>query len=522
MNTNRILLKSTFIPIMLLVFVCINACAELRLGTIPSLPPSAKLRVFILPVTGNAPRPGWARPHEQFKKDAFRGITSFLQDTGIYEVVPEEDIRAVLGKQDVEHWKWLRNDLALVKQAGKALHADYAIIFIRNSVSGWDYESRIICVNLGSGKQYTNSFFVPLSSMTSKEQVISDHRKMFQAYYQKMFHDVKEDLLATAFRKGRLLPMEETKEPAAPKAELALAQPSGSPIAPILPGVATEKKPPSTGKALPKLIPPVSKPPEEEKLSALKPSKEPMLKTPLIPEPLPVSKPPAAEAKHALPKGPLKPMPPPEVSIPKTVIPVTQADQGSKTTVSDSKEDSASPQIVAKTFSAPPPDLSGGDKHKDFERKLKNALQGETPVTDKTRLVVYDFAAIERLNVVALILTEALREELFTLGRFRLVNREDMMQMLQEHKLQQSGLVDEKQVAQLGKWLAANESVTGRLAVLGNTYVLQAKRTDIQTLGTLGLGSLRCVAGHEDELLSGIAGLARRLVGLHTTPHGNK
>jgi len=97
-----------------------------------------------------------------------------------------------------------------------------------------------------------------------------------------------------------------------------------------------------------------------------------------------------------------------------------------------------------------------------------------------------------------------------------------MMQMLQEHKLQQSGLVDEKQVVQLGKWLAANESVTGRLAVLGNTYVLQAKRTDIQTFGTLGLGSLRCVAGHEDELLSGMPDLARRLVGLHTTPHGNK
>ena len=157
MNRNRIPLKSLFIPIMLLVFVCINACAEIRLGTIPSPPPSAKLRVFIMPVTGNTPRSGWARPHEQFKKDTFRGINAFLQDTGIYEVVPEEDIQAVLGTRDVEHWQWLRNDLALVKQAGKALHVDYAIISIRNSVSGSDYESQIICVNLDSGKQYTDS-----------------------------------------------------------------------------------------------------------------------------------------------------------------------------------------------------------------------------------------------------------------------------------------------------------------------------------------------------------------------------
>jgi hypothetical protein len=484
------------------------------------------LRVFIMPVTGNPPRigtrSGWARPHEQFKKDTFRGISAFLQDTGIYEVVPEEDIRAVLGTQDVEHWQWLRNDLALVKQVGKALHADYAIISIRNAVSGWDYESKIICVNLDSGKQYTNSYYVSLSSMNSQEEVLSWNRKMFQASYQKVFHNVKEDLLATAFRKGRLMPMEEIKKPAAPKAKLALAQPSEFPIAPALPGAATEKKPSPAGKTLPKLIPPVSKPPEEEKLSALPPPTEPILKTQPIPGALPVSKPPAAEAKHALPKGPLKPIPPTDLSIPKTVIPVTPANQVAKKTVSDSKEDSVSPKIVAKISSAPPPDLSGGDKHKDFERKLENELQSETPMTDKTRLVVYDFAAIEHLNVVALILTEALREELFTLGQFILVNREDLLQVMQELKLQQSGLVDEKQIVALGKWLAANETVTGRLAVLGNSYILQAKRTDIKTMGTLSLGSLRCVAGHEDELLSGMPDLARRLVGLYTTPHGHK
>jgi hypothetical protein len=135
---------------------------------------------------------------------------------------------------------------------------------------------------------------------------------------------------------------------------------------------------------------------------------------------------------------------------------------------------------------------------------------------------VYDFDATERLNVVSLILTEALREELFILGQFMLVNRENMLHVMHELKLQQSGMVDEKQVIQLGKWLAANEAVTGKLAVLGNFYILQAKRTNIQTMGTLALGSLRCAAGHEDELLSGMPDLARKLVGLYTTPQGNK
>lgn len=473
--------KIVSLHIIFLILFCINACAEIRLGTIPTPPPSAKVRVLIMPVSGNPPstrgRSGWARPHEEFKKDAFRGISTFLQDTGIYDVVPEEDIRAVVGTQDIEHWKWLRNDLALVKQVGKALHADYAILSIRNAVSGWDYESRIICLNLESGKQYTNSYYVSIpSSETSREEVLSWNRKMFRVYYRKMFHDVKEDLLATAFRKGRLIPMEETKKPATPKEKLSLAQATESPI----------------------------------------------LRTQPVPEALPVPKSPTAKAKDELPTAPLKQKPPADVSIPKKTIPATPADQGAKKTVSDSKEESVLPKTVAKISSAPPPDLSGRDTHNDFERKLEAELQSELPMTDKTRLVVHDFTAVERLNVVSLILTEALREELFLLGQFILVNREDLTQVMQELKLQQSGLVDEKQIVELGKWLAANENVTGRLSVLGNSYILQAKRTDIKTMATLSLGSLRCTAGHEDELLSGMPNLARKLVGLHTDSHNKK
>jgi hypothetical protein len=63
--------------------------------------------------------------------------------------------------------------------------------------------------------------------------------------------------------------------------------------------------------------------------------------------------------------------------------------------------------------------------------------------------VVYDFDAVERLSVVALILTDALREELFILRRFLLVNSENMMQVMRELKLQHSGLVDEKEFVQL-------------------------------------------------------------------------
>ena len=155
--------------------------------------------------------------------------------------------------------------------------------------------------------------------------------------------------------------------------------------------------------------------------------------------------------------------------------------------------------------------------------KKKTAPTGETlphpistaskAVTGKTRIVVHDFNASEQLQVVSLILSEALREELFRLGNFSLVNRENLAQVMSENRLQQSGLVDETQVIKIGKWLGADEAVTGRLAQLGNSFILQVKRTDITTTSTLGFGYLKCTTGQEEELLVGLPELARKIAG---------
>jgi hypothetical protein len=137
--------------------------------------------------------------------------------------------------------------------------------------------------------------------------------------------------------------------------------------------------------------------------------------------------------------------------------------------------------------------------------------KGEASVRGKVRLVVYDLEAGERLRPAAMILSEALREELFKLGRFQLVNRENLGKVLQEIELGMSGLVDEKQAVQIGKGLAAGEVVTGQLGALGKSYILQAKRIDAESFRTLSIQSLKSSRGEEDILLIGIPDLARRL-----------
>jgi hypothetical protein len=191
------------------------------------------------------------------------------------------------------------------------------------------------------------------------------------------------------------------------------------------------------------------------------------------------------------------------------------------------KQKVAEPELTAaKKIPSPAPALTGREpatqtrekqispssKQREFEKELEKSLQAKDKKQDGARLVVYDFDSVERLRVVGLILTEALREELHNLGGFVLVNRENMLQAMEEYKLQQSGPVDEKQAVKMGKWLAANEAVTGHLAILGSTSVLQAKRYDIKTMSTIALGSLKCKSGAEDELLNNMHELAIKLV----------
>jgi len=142
---------------------------------------------------------------------------------------------------------------------------------------------------------------------------------------------------------------------------------------------------------------------------------------------------------------------------------------------------------------------------------ISKALETETAAKDRTQLAVYDIDASKNLKIVALILSEALREELYRLGKFTLVNRENINQVLQEVKLGQTGLIDEKHAIQAGKVLAVNQIILGRLASIGKSSLLQAKRINTETHSTVAISSLKCKRGKEEVLLDRIGELAVQL-----------
>jgi len=346
-----------------------TSCAEVQVKAIPAPPPGAKLRVFVQPTSGSGPRHGWGIPHEEFERNMYRSAQGVLSKKDIYEVVPREDVRSVLGRQISTAWHWERNNWALAKKVGKALYAEYAMFFER----GWQPIPywRTVLINIDTGKR-----FAVYSDVVQGDK--GAFRSAIRASYREIFRDAKKDLIATAIRKGR-------------------------------PAHVSQREPRS-----------------------------------------PAPQTPAKEQK-------------------------TLSSLGRKV------------------------DILG-------------TLESETITKGKSRIAVYDLDSAENLKIAALILSDALREELFSSRRFILVNRENVSKMVQELMLGQTGLIDEKQAVKAGKALAANQIIVGRLASIGKSSILQAKRIDTETHGTLALASLKCKQSEEETLLDRMVELVSKLV----------
>jgi hypothetical protein len=418
----KISMKCCIIATVMFFLMSGSVAATVKISSLPKPSPTAKLRVFVVVVTSESKsfdRPIlWAVSPEDADRNTQREINEALKQQGFYEVVSSGNVQAVLGNQTIAGWEWVARDWALAKDVGKALHADYVILFERSVRVHLQQDVKL--VNLNTGKQFESSGYIPKVKMAL---LPTDERarigtEAVRIHFRKIFNDAKSDLLQTAILKGKLAEKDTT--PSAIQPPVIRATPDRS----------------------------------REQVAVQSPQE--------------------------------KPVPPPSTPQPAQIKVSSPEDR-----VKDVKNNQLR-----------------------FERELEKVLSAKDKKTKGPRLVVYDFDTVERMKVVGLILTEALREELFNLGGFVLVNRESILKIMDEYKLQQTSLVDEKQVVEVGKWLAANEAVTGNLAVLGKTSILQVKRVDIKTLGTVALGSVKCTAGREDELLDKMPELARKLAPL--------
>jgi hypothetical protein len=355
---NHLWIRSYNAILIYFVLATLASCATIQVNSIPAPLPTAKLRVYVQPLTGEGK---WGTSHEVYVQNQVRRVERFLDRTGIYDVVGAQDVRTVLGGQQMDRMQLEQNGWALARRIGEALHADYVMVMERvkqrGAVGGADFLFVNVMINVGTGKVFESR--TQLAGITRADQ--EEQRELIRTTYRDIFQSCKQDMLATAVRKGRI------NSPAPSKLEHSGAVKETPPSV-----VLKEQKPASKEAALPPVV--------KQQVSSSAPQKK-------------------EEALVAVKKA-------------AEPVPVVQIPGGAAN----------APGLIEQ------PKKDSGAK----------------------KLVVYDFDVTEQYRVAALILAEALREELFKLKQFVLVNREDLQKVLEEIALQQTGLIDEKQAVKTG------------------------------------------------------------------------
>ena len=189
--------------LILLITIVSAACAEIHVTTIPQPVASPKLRVYVQPFTTFAAtnkrgQGGWDTPHEEFARNQVRQIKRYLSQTGIYEIVTREEVHSALGDQKLTRYLMEQNDWALARKIGAALHADYVMVLERgtNTLLNEKYFFNAL-INVETGKKFGVQYSF------ERRGIRGQMKEIILASYRDIFSSARDDLFATAIRKGQ-------------------------------------------------------------------------------------------------------------------------------------------------------------------------------------------------------------------------------------------------------------------------------------------------------------------------------
>jgi curli biogenesis system outer membrane secretion channel CsgG len=123
----------------------------------------------------------------------------------------------------------------------------------------------------------------------------------------------------------------------------------------------------------------------------------------------------------------------------------------------------------------------------------------------KTRkIAVIEFTGLEG-NVPSLgkYLAEELTTRLFLTGRFRIIERQLMKNMMEEQKLSASGLIDAKTASKFGQILGVDALMTGTIADLNTSVKINARLIAVETGSVFAVASVKVPMNKEVEILLG-------------------
>ncbi len=96
-------------------------------------------------------------------------------------------------------------------------------------------------------------------------------------------------------------------------------------------------------------------------------------------------------------------------------------------------------------------------------------------------VAVFDIDVTKGVDVEAGALTDQINVMLDGMNKVKIVNRDQLKKVADEHAMNLAGLVDNATAAQLGKFVGAQYVVVGRASKIGASYFLVVKIVDVET-----------------------------------------
>ncbi|UCD38763.1 MAG: hypothetical protein JSW54_04595 [Fidelibacterota bacterium] len=135
----------------------------------------------------------------------------------------------------------------------------------------------------------------------------------------------------------------------------------------------------------------------------------------------------------------------------------------------------------------------------------------------KPTLAIVDFEGFGISQTEAIALTNRLRNELFRLNAFNVVERGGMINILAEQNFQLTGCTSNDCLVELGQLLGAQQMLGGSISKVEDIITVSARLIDVETGRVLQVTDYDLVGSLRDILTQGMLDVAARLSGLDAT-----
>lgn len=132
------------------------------------------------------------------------------------------------------------------------------------------------------------------------------------------------------------------------------------------------------------------------------------------------------------------------------------------------------------------------------------SLAAVTLTAQQTTLAVIDLEGIGVSQSEAVALSNRLRNELFRIGSFRVVERGLMEQILGEQDFQQTGCTSNECLVEMGRILGVAQMVGGTISRVGTMFSVSARLIDVETGEVLNVSDYDLRGGLEEMLTTGM------------------